>query len=94
MLGVRLKPEEEDRLTQHARDLGRSKSAIVREWIVERLESEDVDERMRRAAALHAAGWSEAEQRQADANTDAHLRELDEEDGGYDWGPDGPPPAR
>ena len=94
MLGLRLKPEDEDRLSRHARDLGRSKSAIVREWIVDRLEREDIDEQIKRAAALHATDWTQADQRRADANTDAHLRDLDEEDGGYDWGADGPPPAR
>lgn len=94
MLGVRLKPEEEERLSRHARDIGRPKSAIVREWIVERLEREDVDEQIRRAAALHAAHWTEADRQRADANTAAHLRDLDDEDGGYDWGPAGPPPVR
>lgn len=91
MLGVRLRPEEEERLARHARDIGRSKSAIVRDWIVERLKRDDVDELIRRAAKLHAAAWSEADRQRADANTDAHLRDLNAEDGGYDWGPAGPP---
>ena len=91
MLGVRLKPDEEERLARHARDLGRPKSAIVREWIVERLEREDVDELIRDAAKLHAADRERAIRGAAMAASAAHLRLLDEEDGGYDWGPDGPP---
>ena len=94
MLGVRLKPDEEERLTRHAHDIGRSKSAIVRDWIVERLRQEDADELIRRATKLHSAAWSDADRRRAGANTDNHLLDLDHEDGGYDWGPAGPPPPR
>lgn len=93
MLGIRLKPEEEERLARHARDSGRSKSAIVREWIVERLEREDVDAMIRRAAELHARD-ADAVRRAADGATDAYLRWLDAEDGGFDWGPEGPPAVR
>ena len=55
MLGVRLKPEEEARLERHARDVGRPKSAIVRDWIVERLERDSVEAELRRTAKLLAA---------------------------------------
>lgn len=55
MLGVRLKPEEEEQLERHARELGRPKSAIVREWIVERLERDSVDAQLRRTAQALAA---------------------------------------
>jgi hypothetical protein len=64
---------------------------IARDWIVERLDREDVDGLIRRASELDAEKRRAlAEQAQLDA-TDAWLRALDAEDGGYDWGPDGPP---
>lgn len=94
MLGVRLKPQDEERLARYARDAGRSKSTIVREWIVDQLERRDVDELIRRAARLHAEAFTAAEGQRARALSDAHLRDLDIEDGGYDWGPEGPPPVR
>lgn len=94
MLGIRLPAEAEERLERHARDAGRPKSVIARDWILQRLEREDVDELIRRAARLHATGWTDADRRRANANSDAHLSALDSEDGGYDWGPAGPPPPR
>lgn len=94
MLGIRLSEEDERRLSRHARESGRPKSVIARDWIRDRLNREEVDEQIRRAAALHAR-YSTALERQASAAaSDAMLRSLDAEDGGYDWGPDGPPPFR
>lgn len=52
MLGVRLTEDDERRLTQFARDVGRPKSVIVREWITERLNNESLDKRMRRTAEI------------------------------------------
>ena len=94
MLGIRLSDEAEQRLARHARDAGRAKSVIARDWIMERLEREDVDEQIRHAAALHAQRFTVGERRAAIAASDAFTRLLDAEDGGYDWGPDGPPPVR
>ncbi len=54
MLGIRLKPEVEAKLERHARALGRQKSAIARDWIVERLDRESIDEQMRRTARVLA----------------------------------------
>ena len=54
MLGIRLKPEAEDMLARHAKALGRQKSAIARDWILERLERESIDEAARRAARILA----------------------------------------
>lgn len=88
MLGIRLSPDAEARLERHARDTGRPKSMIARDWIVERLDREEVDGRIREAAALHAG----AREPRANAPEEDILRWLDQEDGGYDWGPDGPPP--
>ncbi len=94
MLGIKLKPDEEQMLERYARDVKRPKSTIAREWIIERLLRESIDEQMRRAAQVIAAHTTAAELAQLNVQTDEWLRALDEEDGGYEWGPDGPPPAR
>ena len=94
VLGIRLDAPTEAALDRHARAVGRPKSVIARDWIVERLERESVDEEMRRAAE-HIARVETAEQRErAIAMSDAFSHMLDEIDGGYDWGPEGPPPFR
>ena len=54
MLGIRLSPDTERLLDRHARELGKPKSALSREWIVERLERESIDQELRRAAAILA----------------------------------------
>lgn len=89
MLGIRLKPEEERRLERHARDVGRPKSAIAREWIVERRECESVEAALSRAAASIAK--HERDRLAPVGGADAVLVALDAIDGGYDWGEDGPP---
>ena len=91
MLGIRLSREAEERLERHARATGRAKSTLAREWILDRLQRESVDGDMRRAAELLAKTLSGEELRDAEAATAEWLRLLDEEDGGYDWGPEGPP---
>lgn len=87
MLGIRLPADAERRLERHARALGRGKSVVAREWILDRLDREELDSKIRAAAALHAASARTV----SDVATDAWLRALDAEDGGYDWGPTGPP---
>lgn len=91
MLGIRLDAETEKRLARHARATGRAKSVIARDWIVERLERESIDEEMRRAAEALSNSLTTQEQAWSDAATSEWLHLLDEEDGGYDWGPKGPP---
>jgi predicted transcriptional regulator len=91
MLGIRLSAEAEERLERHARALGRGKSVVAREWILERLDREELDRKIRDAAALHAGGREQLRDRGAEEATAAWLRWLDAEDGGYDWGPEGPP---
>jgi predicted DNA-binding protein len=54
MLGVRLSPEIENSLDRYARQVGRSKSVIVRDWIVERLERGSIDAQLRYAAHVLA----------------------------------------
>lgn len=94
MLGIRLGPDAERRLQRHASDAGRSKSVIVRDWIMERLEREEVDALIRNATKLLARERNaEAERCAAQAST-AFLQWQDAEDGGYDWGPDGPPDSK
>jgi predicted transcriptional regulator len=92
MLGIRLSVEAESRLERHAREAGRPKSVIARDWIMQRLEREEVDELIRCAAHLHAS-MDEIELAGADEAA-AHLGRLDAEDGGYDWGQSGPPEVR
>lgn len=55
MVGIRLKLEAEEKLARHARSFGRQKSAIARDWILERLDRESIDEQMRRAACILAS---------------------------------------
>ncbi|NJR77457.1 hypothetical protein [Sphingomonas corticis] len=94
MLGIRLDEKAEQRLERYAREIGRPKSVVARDWIIDRLDREDVDEQIRRAAEVHASRLTEAERRAAIASSEAFSAWLDAEDGGYDWGPDGPPPTR
>jgi predicted DNA-binding protein len=91
MLGVRLPIEAEEMLERHARATGRAKSVLAREWIIEGLERKSIDAEMRRAAEAIASNTSPEEQAELEAMTDDWLRALDAEDGGYDWGPEGPP---
>ena len=91
MLGVRLSEEADAKLTSYAREIGRPKSAIVKQWINERLERESIDELIRNAAALDTEDRTRVVRQGYDDASDAWLRALDAEDGGYDWGPEGPP---
>ena len=93
MLGIRLSAHEEDRLARYAREHGRPKSALARDWIVERLDRDDIDEKIRAAAELHARHETADSRAAALAASSAFIRWLDAVDGGYDWGPDGPPEA-
>lgn len=86
MLGIRLRPDEEERLERHARSVGRAKSAVAREWIVERLDAAATD-----ALMAAASGRISAAERGRAGNADNVLDALDAYDGGYDWGPEGPP---
>ncbi len=91
MLGIRLPEEAEKRLERHAKSLGRGKSVVAREWILDRLDREEMDAKIRDAAALHAGEREEIVRRAWDEATAAWLRAVDAADGGYDWGPSGPP---
>ncbi|MES2753049.1 MAG: hypothetical protein V4659_00120 [Pseudomonadota bacterium] len=87
-------PDEEARLARYARERGRPKSALAREWIVQRLQRDDIDEQVRVSAEVNARAETPEMRRAALAASDAFSRYLDTLDGGYDWGPDGPPPFR
>ena len=91
MLGVRLSADEEERLARYARETGRPKSAVARTWILQALDREAMDQKIARAASLHAKADHDAVRQAWTEATDAWLRALDAEDGGYDWGPEGPP---
>lgn len=91
MLGIKLNPRDEERLNRFAKETRRPKSALAREWIMDRLDREEIDRKIANAAALDAEERRMIAGRAADDATSAWLRWLDAEDGGYDWGPDGPP---
>ena len=93
MLGVRLNADEEKRLRRFARETGRPKSTLVREWIMDRLDREEIDRKIADATAFDARERQNTSERAAGDATSAWLRWLDDEDGGYDWGPGGPPRA-
>lgn len=90
MLGIRLKPEEEEELDRHAKALGRPKSAVVRDWIREKLEKESIDAQMRRTARILAEHDRDRENRTSRQATSAYLKMLDDLDGGYNWEPEDP----
>ncbi len=54
MLGVRLESSLERELGNYAREIGRTKSDVVRELILKHLEKESVDEGMRHACRILA----------------------------------------
>jgi Na+-transporting NADH:ubiquinone oxidoreductase subunit NqrF len=91
MLGIRLDADAEALLAKHAKALGRPKSAIARDWIIERLERESLSRKMRYAAEALRQHYIQADYDELDQAADAWLQMLDEADGGYDWGPNGPP---
>lgn len=91
MLGVRLKPATEVKLDRHARAVGRPKSSLVRDWIEERLEHDSVDAQVQRAAEHIARHEANRDRQVSGEATSAFLRMLDNLDGGYEWGPEGPP---
>jgi predicted DNA-binding protein len=66
MLGIRLPAEAEEELARHARAVGRGKSVIAREWILERLERESIDAQMRHAAQILAQHDREEEYTESD----------------------------
>ncbi len=59
MLGVRLDDETTRRLDAHARALGRPKSALVREWIVDALRKLTRDDELIRQSREATKGGSE-----------------------------------
>lgn len=91
MLGIKLKPWDEERFNRFARETKRPKSTLAREWIMDRLDREEIDRKIANATALDAEERRGGVGRAAGDATSTWLRWLDAEDGGYDWGPNGPP---
>ena len=91
MLAIKLEPQDEIRLAQLAKDLGRVTNDVVRDWVLARMDREDVDAKIRNFASLDAEERCRIAEIAGGDATDAWLRALDAEDGGYDWGPGGPP---
>lgn len=92
MLGIKLNSADEERFSRFAREMRRPKSALAREWIMDRLDREEIDRKIADATAFDAQQRPVAGDPAGDG-TSAWLRWLDAEDGGYDWGPGGPPLA-
>ena len=90
-LGLRLEPRLGSQLASLSRRTGRSKSDIAREAVREYLDRHDEDAEFRRQVALLNQGYSADDRARRAVMTSDWLRGLDAEDGGYDWGPDGPP---
>ena len=91
MLGIRLDRDLEARLQRFAANSRRSRSDIAREAVRQYLERHDVAAEFQRQVEILQASITADEVKAHEAATGAYLRMLDEEDGGYDWGPAGPP---
>ena len=70
MLGIRLSTEDEAKLDRFAREVQRPKSALARDWILERLNRESIDEMMRKEAKLLALHYRPEEDIEADWDDD------------------------
>ena len=90
---IDLDDDTRERLDRHARETGKSASDLVRTWLLERLHRIDMLRRTENFASLSEQERIELRDWAGDQATDAQLLWLDAEDGGYDWGPDGPPTA-
>ena len=86
MLGIRFSEEDEERLAIFARRLGRPKSVVARDWILERLEREAADDQFRQDIERIAVVQADKSGEWYDAVSNDILGALDHEDGGYDWG--------
>ena len=92
MLGIRLNPAVEERFERFVRRRGQRKSDVGRTAIIEYMDRHEAEgEFLRQVRLLNEVPLSEAEQKEAERRTNDWLAALDAEDGGYDWGPEGPP---
>lgn len=87
MLGVKLGPELEARFQRFAHRLGRRRSDIGRAAIIEYLDRYENEDEFDRQLRTLAESTPDEDAYIAEKRTDAWLCALDEEDGGYDWGP-------
>lgn len=90
-LGLRLEPELQRQLALLARRTGRSKSDIAREAVRDYLDRHDEDAEFRRQVAALNRSYTAEDAAWVAASSASLCRALDEEDGGYDWGENGPP---
>ena len=93
MIEISLPIEAEQRLTDFARKNCRAEDEVVRDWVFQRLAREEINELIRNANSLDSVDRQRVISIAAGGATDAQLRWLDAEDGGYDWRPSGPPEA-
>lgn len=91
MLGLRLEPALANQLDAFARQTKRTRSSIARDAVREYLDRHSIEAEFQRQVAVLNSRRSDEDEAWQAAQADAFLRGLDEEDGGYDWGPAGPP---
>ena len=91
MLGLRLEPELATQLDAFARQTKRTRSSIARDAVREYLDRHSLAAEMKRQLRVIEISLSEEDLVEIAEDTAARLRELDEIDGGYDWGSKGPP---
>ena len=91
MLGVRLDEETERALEEAARAEGSTKSGLARSWILEKLAARTRSTITAEDLAAWQKPLSASAEEALSRATEAWLEALDAEDGGYDWGPAGPP---
>ncbi|MGI4876123.1 MAG: hypothetical protein ACRYG4_01405 [Janthinobacterium lividum] len=80
MLGIELEAHDDARLDRMAENAGRSKSAVARDWILARMEREDVDAKIRNFASLDVEERLDIARIAGGDATNAWLRALDAED--------------
>lgn len=91
-LHLRLEPDVDAMLDRVSAERGKSRTEIAR--IAVRRYLEECDPAFRAELERQIAippSLSDEDKDWLDGNLDDLLQTLDEEDGGYDWGPDGPP---
>ncbi len=66
MLGIRLKPSEDEQLARHARAIGKPKSAVARDLIMRGLERESLAAEMYRTAMILAKNDREEDYTESD----------------------------
>ena len=91
MIALELPADVEGRLGELADEIGKTRTGLAHDWIIERLNREALNRKIRDNSFVNEAERQHAIEVTGGDATDAWLRWLDAEDGGYNWGPNGPP---